>query len=92
MKDAVSLESTITLSDRKNLLVSGVKKIDSFNDKEFLMDTTLGYLIIKGNALEIVKLDTYQGNVAIKGLIISLNYKEDIKTKKEESILSKLFK
>ncbi len=87
-----SLESSITLNDRKNILVTGVKKIESFSASEFMMDTTLGPLSIKGTDLEIVKLDTYQGNVSIKGYVSSIIYKEDIKKLKEESILSKLFK
>ena len=86
-----SLESAVTLNDRKSIMITGVKKIDSFNEKEFIMDTTLGPLSIKGNDLEIVKLDTYQGNLSIKGYVSSIIYKED-KKMKEESILSKLFK
>ena len=89
--DGAVLESSITINDRKSIMISGVKKIDSFNDKEFIMDTTLGPLSIKGNDLEIVKLDTYQGNLSIKGYVSSVIYKEDKKIK-EESILSKLFK
>ena len=88
--EAVS-ESRVTLDDRKSIVVTGVKKIDSFNTAEFLMDTVLGNMSIKGNGLEIVKLDTYQGNVSIKGVIDSITYKDE-KKQKEESILSKLFK
>ncbi len=90
--NVTSLESSITLNDRKSVILTGVKKIDSFNDKEFLMDTTLGPLSVKGNDLEIIKLDTYQGNVSIKGYVNSITYKEDNKKIKEESMLSKLFK
>ena len=85
------LESKVILDDRKSIMVSGVKKIDSFNTTEFLMDTTLGNMSIKGSGLEIIKLDTYQGNVSIKGVIDSITYKDGQK-QKEESILSKLFK
>ena len=87
-----SLESSITLNDRKSVVVTGVKKIDSFSASEFMMDTVLGPLSIKGTDLEIVKLDTYQGNVSIKGYVSSIIYKDDIKKVKDESILSKLFK
>ena len=83
----------ITLVERKNIVISGVKKIESFDSEEFLMETTLGYLVIKGNELEIIKLDTYQGNVSIKGKVNSFSYKETInKKEKEESVFSKLFK
>ena len=59
----------ITINERKNIVISGVKKIDSFDDEEFLLETSMGYLIIKGTSLEIIKLDTYQGNVSIKGKV-----------------------
>ena len=88
-----TLSHAVTINERKNLVVSGVKKIDSFDNEEFLMETNMGYIIIKGQDLEIVKLDTFQGNVSIKGKINSLNYMESPnKKEKEENIFSKLFK
>ncbi len=56
------------------------------------METTMGNMIIKGSDLEIIKLDTYQGNVSIKGRINSLTYMDDLKKNKDEGFLSKLFK
>ena len=88
-----NLNHNITINERKNIVISGVKKIDSFDDEEFLLETSMGYLIIKGSELEIIKLDTYQGNVSIKGKVNSLNYVENVKKKeKEDSMFSKLFK
>ena len=84
---------TISITERKNINISGVKKIESFDNEEFLLETTMGFIIIKGEGLEIIKLDTYQGNVAIKGKINSLIYMENLgKKEKEESLFSKLFK
>lgn len=88
-----SFNHGISLSERKNIVVTGVKKIESFDNEEFLMDTTLGFLTIKGSELEIIKLDTYQGNVSIKGRIDSLVYSDNSNLKsKDESFLGKLFK
>ena len=88
-----SFNHGITLAERKNIVITGVKKIESFDSEEFLMDTTLGFLTIKGSELEIIKLDTYQGNVSIKGKIDSLTYMDNGSTKsKEESFFGKLFK
>lgn len=88
-----TLSHTVTINERKNLIISGVKKIDSFDNEEFLMETNMGYVVIKGKELEIVKLDTFQGNVSIKGRINSLNYMDNPnKKEKEDSIFSKLFK
>ena len=92
-KDIVTYNHSVTLNERKNIMITGVKKIDSFDDEEFLLETNMGYIVIKGTSLEIIKLDTYQGNVAIKGKINSLSYMEGSnKKEKEESIFSKLFK
>ncbi len=83
----------LTIAERKSIVISGVKKIESFDNEEFLMETTLGFLVIKGSDLEIIKLDTYQGNVSIKGRIDSLVYLDEVNKKdKENSLLSKLFK
>ena len=83
----------ITISERKSIIVSGVKKIESFDNEEFLMDTTLGALVIKGEELEIIKLDTYQGNVSLKGKINSVFYADSSTRKeKENSFFNKLFK
>ncbi len=83
----------LSLAERKNVVVTGVKKINSFDSLEFMIDTTLGYLHIKGEGLEIIKLDTYQGNVSIKGKVDSLEYLDNgIKKNKENSFLNRLFK
>ena len=50
-KDVATLSSfnhNVTINERKNIVITGVKKIDSFDNEEFLMDTSLGYMIIKG--------------------------------------------
>ncbi|MBD9105919.1 sporulation protein YabP [bacterium] len=84
---------SINVLERKNILVTGVKKIESFDDEEFLMETVMGFLVLKGEGLELLKLDTLQGNVSIKGLLKSFSYlDENMKKDKENSIISRLFK
>ncbi len=84
---------TITLVERKSLMTSGVKKIENFDDTQFLMDTVMGFLLVKGEGLELIKLDTIQGNVSIKGTIKSLSYlDEDLKKEKENSLFNRLFR
>ena len=83
----------VNINGRKSVTITGVKKIDNFSDLEFLLETNMGYILIKGNNLEITKLDTFQGDVSIKGKIDSLTYLESSnKKEKNESLLSKLFK
>lgn len=53
----------------------------------------MGYILIKGENLDLIKLDTYQGIITIKGKLNSLNYfDEENKKMKKENLFSKLFK
>lgn len=84
------LTHSFSVQERKNIALTGVVKIDSFDKEEFMVETSLGIMNIKGENLEVVRLDTYQGNLTIKGRINSINYIED--NKKEQSVFSRLFK
>lgn len=88
-----TLSHVVTINERSNIVITGVKKIESFDVDEFLMETNMGFIKLTGEELEIIKLDTYQGNVSIKGKINGLSYIENLSKKnKEDSIFSKLFK
>ena len=53
----------------------------------------MGYLAIKGENLELIRLDTKDGIVSIKGLVISMSYIEDLKkSNKQSSFFEKVFK
>jgi sporulation protein YabP len=83
---------SLTIIDRSTINISGVNKIESFDKEEFLLETVMGYMNIKGEALEMIKLDTIEGKVVIKGKINSLVYSEDSKKQNKDSFVSKLFK
>lgn len=90
MIDVPAFSHIIKLNDRKNIIISGIKKINNFDDKEFNLDSIMGNIIIKGEELEMIKLDTIEGNVSIKGKINSFTYTDS--PNKENNILTKLFK
>ena len=92
-KELSTFNHSINIIERKNVLISGVKKVDSFDNEEFLVETVMGYLALKGEDLELVKLDTLGGTVTIKGYVNSFDYIEDnTKKEKDTSIISRLFK
>ncbi len=90
--DKESFNHIITITERKNIIISGVKKINNFNETEFFLDSVMGPILIKGENLELLKLDTFQGNISIKGKISSVNYFEDNKKSKTDTIMARLFK
>lgn len=88
-----SVNHAIQIIERKNVLITGVKRIENFDSKEFFIESTHGFILIKGEELELVKLDTFQGNLNIKGKVNSLIYIDEAgKKAKGESVISKLFK
>lgn len=84
-----SMNHIVKMVDRKSIVISGIKRIINFDDKQFSLESNMGDIIIKGESLEMIKLDTIDGNVSIKGSIDSIIY-SNVKT--SESLITKLFK
>ena len=85
----------ITITDRKEISLTNVNNVISFNEVEFLVDTHLGKLKITGKNLTIGKMDTDKKDLIIKGNIDSISYLKtntDKSQDKKESVFAKLFK
>lgn len=84
----------VKIIDRNFISLSGILKVVSFNDLEFLLESNMGNIFIKGSGLEVLKMDTVDGLVKIKGRIDSLIYSDkNLKNKnKDEGFVAKLFK
>lgn len=92
LNNSIGYNHAISINERKMINITGVLKLESFDEEEFLMETNMGHLVIKGKDLELIKLDTKDGVVAIKGLIISMSYLEDLKKQnKKGRLFEKLF-
>ena len=90
-KEYNSSKHEVKVLDRNLIYLSGIDKIISFDSEEFLMESIMGIVLVKGDNLEVVKLDTHDGIVSLKGTINSIIY-DDGKKKDNESFLGKLFK
>ena len=83
---------SIYLCERKEVIIEGVVKLDSFDNKEFLIDTTSGYVHIKGNNLSLGVMDMEKGILSIFGTIDSIVFLDKSKSDKKEGFFTKLFK
>ena len=81
MNDNIVLKEygEIKIIDRKKISLTGIKKIVSFNPSEFIINSKLGAITLKGDNLELIKLDTTEGLLSIKGTINSLSYMDSNK-------------
>ena len=83
----------VSMNNRRNVSITGVNDVLSFDVKEVLLETELGMLMMKGSDLHVSRLMLDKGEVDVEGKIDSLTYSEnDSFAKKSESFLAKLFK
>ena len=57
----------LQMQDRKSMLVTAVKDVDSFNNNEILLITEKGNMIIKGDGIHVKRLNLEKGEADIEG-------------------------
>ncbi len=67
---------SMILENREKLNISGVEHVNSFNSEIVVLETVAGVLTIKGEELDINKLNVDDGNVSVSGTIYTLNYSD----------------
>ena len=72
----ISLPHKLTLNERKNLTMTGVTEVVSFDDTAVVLHTTLGTLEVQGQQLQLKTLTIDGGQVVVDGHICSLYYEE----------------
>src|SRR5699024_6187870 len=77
---------------RKDLEINGVTDLDTYDSEEFLMETTMSYLIVRGNNLQLQNLNVEDGIVHISGKVYELTYIDEQREEKAKSLFSKLFR
>lgn len=85
-------EHQIVLNSRKVLDITGVKQVESFDNEEFLLETEMGFLSIRGHNLQMKNLDVEEGNVSIHGRVDDLVYLDQHNGEKSKGLFGKLFK
>jgi sporulation protein YabP len=85
-------EHDVIMRGRRLLDITGVKQVESFDNEEFLLETVMGILAIKGQNLQMKNLDVDKGIVSIKGKIFDLVYLDEHHGEKAKGFFSKLFR
>ncbi|RKD20923.1 sporulation protein YabP [Caminicella sporogenes DSM 14501] len=83
----------IILENREKMSISGVEHVKSYNDDMIVLVTVQGNLTIRGEGLDIKKLNLEDGNLSIEGYITSIVYSEkEDNLSKGLGFLGKMFK
>ena len=91
MNDNIYKTHEVKIINRDILSLTGISKISNFDIDEFMLESVMGNIFVKGKNLEVIQLDTDKGDIKIKGKINSITYM-DSKKENKESLFSKLFK
>ncbi len=70
-------EHSLTLTGRRELCLSGIRDILSFDAEEAELLSSMGRILVEGEELKIGVLDTESGNVTLTGKISALVYKDE---------------
>lgn len=87
-------EHTLMLVNREHMEISGVTNVNTFDEKEIIIESRLGYLYIHGQDMHVSSLNLDDGKVSVDGNINSIEYKAqsgDIKMR-GKNIIQRLLK
>ena len=82
----------LVLAERERLTLDGVVHVESFDDREIVLETELGGLVVQGEELHIKELNLEKGNLLVSGYIASVEYLGDSLAKRSKGLLARLFK
>lgn len=76
-------EHLLSLVDRKEIKITGVSRIISFDDSYVMLSSILGDIDVSGRDMKVDALDLDAGYALISGEICGINYIEDSPKKKK---------
>lgn len=85
------LRHDIKIHQRKQIDLTGILKLESFDKLSFRMETECGMLTVKGQGLSIKELILEQGVLVIEGQITAMLY-GDLQNQKQTSFWRNLFR
>lgn len=83
-----NINSTLTLTNRKNLSLTGVSEIISSNDQNIFLKIGTTKMIITGKDINITKLDVTNGLLEAEGFFDCMKYDKGEST----SLFKRIFK
>lgn len=88
-KEKVMKPHSLTLSNRKEMHITGVSNVDSFNNEMIIAYTDYGEVAVRGTNLKIESLNVEEGDMTLRGDINSIVYSEN---KQGKTVFSKIFR
>ena len=85
----MQLPHGLTLDQRRDLTVTGVAEVVSFDENSVVLNTAAGTLVVQGSELQLKTLSEEGGRVAVTGQVSALHYEQ---SRSSEGWLSRLLR
>lgn len=82
----------LVMENRELLELTGVRKVQSFDPKEIVLETELGILSVKGDQLGIKLLNLEDGLVDLQGSVGALIYHRNPSSTARRGFLNRVFR
>lgn len=84
---------SVLMDNRERVAVTGVDDVESFNEQEVILISSVGGIRIIGQNLHISRLNLEEGQLMIEGIIVALEYEQRAERHmKGTGLLSKIFR
>ena len=85
----------VIIDNRGRIELSGVLNVDSFDDREIVLETEQGLLAMRGEQMHIKHLNLEQGELLVEGFLLEMAYSEKkglLRKERGKSFFERLFK
>ena len=76
MNEEITIPHKLTLNNRKELHMTGVTEVISFDEQAVVVKTSMGLLTIHGQNLQLRNLSLEGGQIAVDGTLTAFVYEE----------------
>lgn len=89
LEEKRNLPHKIIIDERKELSISGILEVKSFNEETLLLNSVSGCITVKGEGIKISNFNTETGNLLAEGKIYAVAY---ISSDTKSGFFSKMFR
>ena len=83
----------IVIKDRESVTATGIVEVESFDDREIVLLTDVGTMVLRGEDLHIEQINLDSGEFICRGLITGVQYSAGTASsgRSKEGLLKRLF-
>jgi len=85
----------VEIMQRESVRLTGIMHVESFDERQVVVETDMGMLALVGEDFHITSLDLDRGQMILEGLVMSLEYSSSDRARgrqRDGSFLQKIFR